>query len=175
MRGTEERATDWGHRKPKEMHFWVWIVFSAWGCKWVWVHWSVSKDSVHVLFFVLLCFVLAIGSQVSGTYFRSLIRQDFFLALFNLLGSKGKNSLFSFAGAPVSWILPSFLRAVCLFQALLFKYVIIFHILQDFLFTCYCLLVTIWKSNCQPSPSHCPTGSILEFHISHVGSRLSLY
>lgn len=40
------------------------------------------------LVFVLPCFVLALGSQASGTYYRSRIREDFFPALFSLLRLK---------------------------------------------------------------------------------------
>lgn len=40
------------------------------------------------LFFVLLCFVLALGSQASGTYYRSRIREDFFSCSFQPLTFK---------------------------------------------------------------------------------------
>ena len=79
MRETEDREVLWGHGRPEEMHLdallWVWIVFSAWGCKWVWVHWSASKDSAHFLFFssALFCF----GSRVSSlrNFYKALLRK----------------------------------------------------------------------------------------------------
>lgn len=62
-----------------------------------------------------------------------LIEEIFFL-LFSASQVQNNDSLFSFVGTPVSRILLSFQIALCLFQVLLFKCVVIYYILQNFFY-----------------------------------------